>query len=152
MVWHTNHVAGYDRTLDTLASSVSSLRYDRLKEFIACLASDIERQCREDLGRGRPQLASRLEKVASALYQARDEISTDKELGGPLIVAGYSGTFEELAFAIGFMTYDLVEEFLGYFAGEMEEQLLVGVASALYSARGEMGKAWKICEPYMKED
>lgn len=83
----------------------------------------------------------------------------------PKTVKDYNGTLEELAQAIGNMTYDQTAVFLEKLAADLKRQSdadaargrpqlaakLYGAAESLYAAREDMAAAWKICAPYMKD-
>jgi hypothetical protein len=84
----------------------------------------------------------------------------------PRSVEGFEGSLEELARSIGNMTYDQVSYFIEKFADDIKRQAdadlkrgreklaleLYATATKLYEARDKMNLAWKICEPYMKDD
>lgn len=84
----------------------------------------------------------------------------------PQNIKGYSGSLEELATAIGNLEYSSVELFLGELSKDIERQAdadtrkgrrklsgkLYDVARGLDYARRQMSEAWKICEPYMKDE
>ncbi|MBI2102227.1 hypothetical protein HYT55_00165 [Candidatus Woesearchaeota archaeon] len=83
----------------------------------------------------------------------------------PRTVSDYNGTLDELARAIGNMTYDQTATFIERLADDLKrqgeadaergrEQLaerLYHAAECLYAAREQVDLAWKICEPYMKD-
>lgn len=83
----------------------------------------------------------------------------------PKTVEGYSGSLEQLAFAVGNMSYDQTASFIEKLADDLKRQAnadekrgrkrlaskLHAAANELYQARDEMLLTWKICEPYMKE-
>jgi len=80
-------------------------------------------------------------------------------------VESYNGTLEDLAKAIGNMSYDKTAEFIEKLADDIERQAdedykrgRIKLASKLYKtiyelrkAKKEMNLAWKICQPYMKK-
>ena len=82
----------------------------------------------------------------------------------PSHVEGYEGTLEELANAVGNMTYDQTATFIENLAEDINRQAdadlkrgriklaneLYNTAEKLYQAKEEMDKAWEICLPYMK--
>jgi len=82
----------------------------------------------------------------------------------PKDVKGFSGSIDELAFAIGNTTYDTTVEFLGKLADDYKRQAdadknkgriqlatqLYTTAEKLYEARDAMQKARDICKPYMQ--
>ncbi|KKQ36035.1 MAG: hypothetical protein US50_C0001G0037 [Candidatus Nomurabacteria bacterium GW2011_GWB1_37_5] len=84
----------------------------------------------------------------------------------PRHVEGYSGSLEDLAKAIGNMAYDQTSEFIGRLAGDIKSQAekdlargrtklaskLNEAAFKLQQAQNSMHSAWKICEPFMKEE
>lgn len=83
----------------------------------------------------------------------------------PLRVEGFSGTLEELAHSIGNIRYDQTVSFLEELAHDLKRQAdadaekgrkklaaeLYETVTKLYDAKESLEKAWKICEPYMKE-
>ena len=84
----------------------------------------------------------------------------------PRSVEGYGESLENLARAVGNMTYDRTAEFIGELACDIERQAkgdeergrlklaarLYQVAEELYRAEREMTLVWKkICEPYMED-
>ena len=83
----------------------------------------------------------------------------------PLEIEGF-GSLDELAEEVGNLRYDKTRDFLSSLADDIKRQAdadkgrgrlqlaekLYQTAERLYSARDEMERAWKICEPYMKEE
>ena len=83
----------------------------------------------------------------------------------PTHVEHYAGSLEELAKAIGNMTYDQTASFIEKLANDIHRQAdadskkgriklaseLYLTADKLYQARTKMYDAWNICEPYMKD-
>ena len=83
----------------------------------------------------------------------------------PRYVEGYQGSLEELARAVGNMTYDQTAAFIEKLADDLKRQsvsdsnrgrnlLATKVRKAtdeLYKAAKGMDLAWKVCEPYMKD-
>lgn len=83
----------------------------------------------------------------------------------PRNVEGWKGSLEQLAQAVGNMTYDQTANFIKKLADDIKGQAdadlargrkklaseLYSTADKLYEARDEMRRAWKICEPYMKK-
>ena len=81
----------------------------------------------------------------------------------PPNVPNYEGTLDDLARAIGNMTYDQTASFIEKLALDLKEQAdrdkargrtqlateLYNTANKLYEAKENMEKAWKICKPYM---
>lgn len=84
----------------------------------------------------------------------------------PTRVEGWNGSLYELATAIGNMRYDTQAEFIQLLIEEFElqsrndhdhgrQQLsarLDHVAAHLDWARSDLMTAWKICEPFMKDE
>ena len=84
----------------------------------------------------------------------------------PRTVEGYEGSLDELAQAIGIMTYDETASFIEKLADDLKKQAnadlgrgrkklsseLYATANKLYEARDKMYAAWKTCEPYMTKD
>ncbi|MGE5426060.1 MAG: hypothetical protein ACM3PZ_03230 [Bacillota bacterium] len=85
----------------------------------------------------------------------------------PRHIQGYEGSFKDLASAIGKMTFDQVGTFLGELAKDIESQAEADLnkrgrkrlAKELFEAAENVKKvqanilsAWKICEPYMKQN
>ncbi|MBR9703395.1 hypothetical protein GOV10_05120, partial [Candidatus Woesearchaeota archaeon] len=84
----------------------------------------------------------------------------------PLEVPGYEGRLEELAEAIGNMTYDQTRDFIIYFSRDLARQSeadrrrervklsdrLMAAANKLYEASEHMGSAWLVCKPYMPKN
>lgn len=86
-------------------------------------------------------------------------------------VAGYEGSFEELAQAIGKMSYDKVADFINELAKELGRQgdadskrqsitnpaktrtllakHLILASENLLAAKKQIDRAWRICQPYM---
>jgi len=83
----------------------------------------------------------------------------------PKQVKGFEGSLEQLASAIGNMTYDQTASFIEKLANDIKRQAdadfargktqlaskLYAAAENLYSAKENMDRAWKICIPYMKD-
>lgn len=81
----------------------------------------------------------------------------------PDYVVHWPASLEELAQAVGNMTYDKVVEFLGCLEADLKQQAegdrgrnrhklaqkLETAAVCLGEAKEEMQMAWDICEPYM---
>jgi len=81
-------------------------------------------------------------------------------------VEGYNGTLDDLAKAVGNMTYDQTAAFIRKLADDIKHQAdsdmkrgrkklaeeSYNAAERLYEARDNMQAAWKICEPYMKKE
>lgn len=81
----------------------------------------------------------------------------------PRNVVGYSGSLEDLAKAVGNMTYDQTATFLQFLADDISNQAeadigrgrkklaskLLNVSGLLAGAKEQMDKAWKICKPFM---
>ena len=79
-------------------------------------------------------------------------------------IEGYSGTLEELAQAIGNMTYDETACFIEKFANDIKRQAdkdlankkpqlasqLYAAANNMYKAKKELDIAWNICKKYME--
>ena len=84
----------------------------------------------------------------------------------PNKIENYDGTLEDLAKAIGNLSYDKTAEFIEKLADDIERQAdadyergriklakrLYKTADNLYKSKKEMDFAWKICEPYMKDN
>lgn len=84
----------------------------------------------------------------------------------PRVVIGYEGSLEDLAKAIGNMTYDQVAELIGLLANDLKNQSdsdfkkgrvklskkVFDATIKLNSAKKDMLDAWVICKPFMKED
>ncbi|MBT7903503.1 hypothetical protein HN587_06590 [Candidatus Woesearchaeota archaeon] len=83
----------------------------------------------------------------------------------PRQVKGFNGSLDELACAIGNMTYDQTAEVIGKLADDLKRQAdadhargrvklateLYATAERLYSSRDRMNAAWTICIPYMND-
>ncbi len=81
----------------------------------------------------------------------------------PNKVEGYE-TLEDLAKAVGNMSYDKVSEFLEKLAEDIERQAdadyqrgrvklsskLYKTSKRLHRSKNSMDEAWKICKPYME--
>jgi hypothetical protein len=84
----------------------------------------------------------------------------------PNKLEGYNGTLEDLAKAIGNMSYDKTAEFIEDLAKDIGRQAnedckkgriklsskLYRTAKKLYQSKKSMEDVWKICEPYMKNE
>lgn len=84
----------------------------------------------------------------------------------PNKVEGYNGTLEDLAKAVGNMSYNKTAEFIEKFANDLVRQAdndlekgnikvasgLYKTANKLYNAKKSMFRVWKICEPYMRNN
>jgi hypothetical protein len=82
----------------------------------------------------------------------------------PRTVIGYNESLENLAKAIGDMTYDQVAELIGLLADDLKKQSesdfkrnrfklsksVLNATDKLYAAKQDILLAWKICEPFMK--
>lgn len=80
----------------------------------------------------------------------------------PTYVVGYKGSIEELAKAIGNMSYDQTSSFIEKLADDLKKQAdsdlikgrknlankLYNVVDNLYKTKKEMDKVWKLCEPH----
>ena len=71
---HSDHLEGYNGSLEELAKALGNMRYDKLVVFIEKLADGINRQADNDLARGRQRLARQLYDVAVNLHEARDSM------------------------------------------------------------------------------
>jgi len=83
----------------------------------------------------------------------------------PNNIEGYEGTLEQLAAAVGNMTYNQTASFIEKLADDLKRQAdadlargrkklasqLYATANELYAAKEKMDAAWKTCEPYMKK-
>ena len=174
MAKHPKTVQGFKGNLDQLVESILDSGLPTTKKFVEKLALDIEKQGDGDKARGRQKLSSQLYTCAQHLYQARDELEvlvqnqyyqgrnynkTEKD-----IVKGFHGSLEDLAKAIGNMTYDQTSLFLEKFSSYLKEQAIEYVskdkaeyssqflfcAQKVHLAKEHMDLAWKICKPYMK--
>lgn len=81
----------------------------------------------------------------------------------PREVIGYNGSLDQLAQAVGSMTYDQVALFLRLLSQDIKRQAdadsgrgrkklskaLCDAAQNLGQAQENMDLAWKVCEPYM---
>ncbi len=84
----------------------------------------------------------------------------------PRHVAGWNGTLEELAQAVGNMTYDQTAEFLNLLSEDLKKQaqgdqekgrsklsgFLRKTANEHEYATNPMNQAWQVCKLYMHED
>lgn len=85
----------------------------------------------------------------------------------PKNVVGFSGSLQELAKAIGCMSYDKVAEVIKELSADIKEQAnndltirkreklsqkLFEATQFLDEAEKAVNGAWKICKPFMKED
>ncbi|MCF7798404.1 hypothetical protein K9M74_00720 [Candidatus Woesearchaeota archaeon] len=82
----------------------------------------------------------------------------------PNHIKGFTGSIDELAYAIGNTTYDVSVDVLGKLADDYTRQAdadkargrvqlatqLYKTAEKLYEARDAMQQAWNICKPYMQ--
>lgn len=82
----------------------------------------------------------------------------------PEQVEGFDGSLEDLAKAVGNMTYDQTASFLEKLADDLRRQAdadlargrkqlaskLYATSEELLSSRDKMNLAWKVCAPYMK--
>ena len=80
-------------------------------------------------------------------------------------IEGYAGSLEDLAKAVGNMTYDQTALFVEKLADDIKRQAnadlgrgkiklftqLNYASRELYEARARIAEAWKICKPYMKD-
>ncbi len=78
----------------------------------------------------------------------------------PNYVVGYEGSLEDLARAVGNMTYDQTADFIEKLADDLKQQAdsdynrgrkklaksMYGAVEKLYSAKEDVDKAWDICE------
>jgi propanediol dehydratase small subunit len=83
----------------------------------------------------------------------------------PKYVKGFNGSLDDLAKAVGNMTYDQTASFLEKLADDLKKQAdgdyakgrtklsseLYKTAEQIYIAKDKMYEAWKTCEPYMKD-
>ncbi|MDP3990390.1 MAG: hypothetical protein Q8Q01_04250 [archaeon] len=81
----------------------------------------------------------------------------------PRYVEGFEGSLEQLANAVGNMTYDQTASFIEKLADDIKRQAdadsargriklaseLYATAERLYKAKETMVLAWEICKPYM---
>jgi hypothetical protein len=81
----------------------------------------------------------------------------------PKTVEGYDGDLEDLAYNIGNLRYDVLEQFLTALADDLVRQSegdlkrgrpqlaskLYKTANTIYKSRDEMGDIWNLCKPYM---
>jgi hypothetical protein len=67
MTTHPAHVPGWDGSMQDLADAVASMRYDKLQEFLSCLAFRILADGDADAKRNRKKLAAALHAAGAAL-------------------------------------------------------------------------------------
>lgn len=81
-------------------------------------------------------------------------------------VPNYTGTLDDLATAIGNMRFDALAKFVGLLADELSRQAksdwdrnrrrlsarLDCAVMDLHDVQYHVADAWKICEPFMKDD
>jgi hypothetical protein len=79
-------------------------------------------------------------------------------------VEKYDGTLDDLAKDLGKMDYGSVAKFLEYLANDLQAQAeydkskgrpqlsgtMYDIVDKLLEAKKKMDKAWRICEPYMR--
>jgi len=65
---------GWGGDLKSLARAICDLKYDRTAEFIEALAVAVYEDAEADAGRGRTQLAGRLQETSMHLSRASDEM------------------------------------------------------------------------------
>jgi hypothetical protein len=84
----------------------------------------------------------------------------------PRVIAGWSGSLEDLAKAVGNMTYDQTANFIDHLSKDLRRQAegdrgrgrpnlarnLDLAADSLFNAKILTGLAWEICVPYMHPD
>ncbi|RMG72562.1 MAG: hypothetical protein D6722_05210 [Bacteroidetes bacterium] len=71
---HPSTLDNYPGSMEALAEEIGDLRYDTLSEFLALLASKIQRDGDKDASRSRVKLASHLHECARHLRASKDAI------------------------------------------------------------------------------
>jgi hypothetical protein len=79
--------SGDDIPPQELARLLGDLRYDAMAEYLDALAKKLSDDSRSDGGRGRGQLAERLQRAAFALDEARLEIKEAWAICAPYMVS-----------------------------------------------------------------
>lgn len=64
---HNDKIEGYEGTIESLAKSISNMRYDMVADFLAALTEELNIQAEADRKRGRKQLSGHLLKTANAM-------------------------------------------------------------------------------------
>ncbi|MBD3209475.1 hypothetical protein GF367_03580 [Candidatus Woesearchaeota archaeon] len=144
---HPREIVGLDGSIDELVASISALQYDVAVSFLEKLGREYHRQAEADEGRGRNRLASELYHVGGCFLDAADAYAYDK--GESLDVPLFQGSLDELVAAIGDLQYDVTTTLLDKLAVTYHHRA-ASVAEKLYDAREAVGRAWDICEPYMR--
>jgi propanediol dehydratase small subunit len=89
---HPDHVDGWDGSLETLIHAIGKMRYDRIAMFIALFDKEIQRQASEDRKAGRKKLATRLERAATHLGLAKNELDRAWTICAPYMSGVSSAT------------------------------------------------------------
>ena len=71
---HPDHIPGWDRTLGELAVAIENMRYDKVADFLDYLQGALMKRAAKDREACRHGLATRLNRVATNIYQACDEM------------------------------------------------------------------------------
>lgn len=82
---------GEDIPACELAEALGDLRYDSLADYLSALAAKLQKDSRSDGGRGRGQLAERLQRAAFALDEAALEIEGAWKICEPYMVSSTKG-------------------------------------------------------------
>jgi hypothetical protein len=79
-VKHPDHVEGWEGKISDLAHAIGRMRYDKVVEFLDCLAREFYRQEKGDVSRGRHKLAAELLLVAVNIDYAKDHVEQAWEI------------------------------------------------------------------------
>jgi len=134
---HPDKIEGY--SLERLASIFSDA--DNLYQ----LACDLREQSSGDYSKGRKQLANRLDLTAERLSEAAYELGYESN--------GFVA--ESLVKEVGNLRYDKIVGILDLVNSQFSvrsEPWFRNASLKLDEAVEELSKAWKICEPYMKNN
>lgn len=77
---HPDYVEGWQGSMSELAHAIGRMRYDKVFEFLDCLAEEFYRQERGDVSRGRHKLAAELLLVAANINYAKDHVEQAWEI------------------------------------------------------------------------
>lgn len=80
---HRENIEKYEGTLDELAYDIGNLKYDALARFLDLLATEFERQSKNDVEKGRKQLSATMAEAAKELRKSKKSVDRAWEISEP---------------------------------------------------------------------
>jgi hypothetical protein len=80
---HPDHVEGWGGSLEALVAAIGKMRYDRVAAFMALFDKELQRQAAADRRAHRVKLATRLDRAATHLGIAKNELDHAWKISAP---------------------------------------------------------------------